>query len=269
MSELIEKLRTLCKHIPSKFTPSELEENYSSLGINISDTDALKAIVSDYQNYEDSEDEMDFFILVHAWRALYQVNPSEETFTFLLSCATNLDFSDNDWFNDDLVEIIASTSEKRLHLVDNFIANVKQECSGLHVIEGLFNVYKKQPELKAKCTEILVKHFQSYATNHHDVNGIILSGILDCGAGLEHIDLIRAAFAANTINETWAGDITAVEIGLGLRAPAPIAPARHRYMDNGIEPIKGRILPTISTKEREKRAAKKKQAQKSKKANRK
>jgi hypothetical protein len=269
MSVLLEKLQSINLIQPeSKVTEAR---NYQEIGITTADIKELKDIILDF---EEEEEEI-YHLYTHAWRALYQLAPSSDTLNFLLTCGISPKYIDNDWLGEDLVYIIQNMGEPAIKTVDDFCDITLTQPSRLFMVEGLWHIPKKYPELKEKVVAVLVKHFQNYENYDASANGFLLLGLLQNDAALANIDLIRAAFGAGKVDNFCAGDLKDVEIRLGLRPPRHIEPMlsdlkpRLSYMDNGIEPIKGRILPNISKKEREKRDAKKKLAKKSKKANRK
>jgi hypothetical protein len=271
MSALLEKLVATNLIAPERHITDA--RNYRELGIMPTDIEELKEVIL---NFEEDEEEEVSYLDVHAWRALYQLAPSTATLDFLLECSVTPKYEHHDWINEDLIYIIQEIGEPAIKLLDDFFSIDLSDLARLSAIEGLYLITEKHPELKEKVVEVLVKHLQNYKKHDEGINGFLISGLLKNEAALTNIDLIRAAFAAGKVDKFCNGDLEDIEVKLGLRPAKPkevykfdnLQP-RHSYMDNGIEPIKGRILPDISTKEREKRDAKKKLAKKAKKANRK
>jgi hypothetical protein len=271
MSNLIEKLLPISGELPPSFRDEWL--NYSAIGITAADSAELQSILLKEANHNE-DDENICSLPIHTWRALYQLNPSKETMMFLLECSEKPIFDNNEWFVEDIIGIIEKKGANVIGLIDEFLSDKPLTDEHTSIINGLFAIPILHPELTTECGELCLKYFKNYEANTKDANAYLVSGMINCGIGLPNIDLIRAAFEAEQVDE-FHGDLEDIEIELGLRPPRPIEPMlsdlkpRLSYMDNGIEPIKGRILPNISKKEREKRDAKKKQAKKSKKANRK
>ncbi len=276
MSELIKKLTLL-----SKASNDDLEHfhkapilPYHEKGISIADTAELKTIINDIEIYGEDKDESKFFIPIHAWRALAQVNPSADTIEFLLEFVKNPYLKNIDWFNDDFVSIIEAIGEPAIQPIDDLIGKNGDNDSCVSAIEGLSRIPKTHSGLTNQCIAVVSKYFANYAAQDESVNGFLLIGLLELKAALPNIDLIRAAFEADKIDEFCAGDLEDVEIELGLRIERtnPREVWDSTFLDDDDEEkiqLPNRTAPALSKKEKEKRKAKNKEAKKARKKNRK
>jgi hypothetical protein len=281
MSALINKLAEL-----SKISNDDLEHfrkasilNYQNEGISIADTEELKIIINDVETYCGSDDEDVYFVPIHAWRALAQMNPSSDTVAFLLENKRNPYLDDMDWLTEDLINIIEAIGQDAIQPIDDFLSNNKENTDGLVAIEGLSKIPQTHSALTDQCVTVLSKHFANYATQNEDVNGFLLMGLLNLNAALPHIDLIRAAFEADKVDEFCAGDIEDVEINLGLRTERAtprrawdFGSPQFAEESDSIDEMRGlsnKTTPNLSKKEQEKRKAKNKQAKQARKKNRK
>jgi hypothetical protein len=84
-------------------------------------------------------------------------------------------------------------------------------------IAALKQVADHNPDTRDRCIGIFAELLTTHDGLNHWEKGCIVSALLDLKA-VEAIDAIRAAFAANAIDLSVAGDLEDVEIDLGLRA---------------------------------------------------
>tara|TARA_R110002096_G_scaffold261319_2_gene454988 strand:- start:2267 stop:3118 length:852 start_codon:yes stop_codon:yes gene_type:complete len=82
--------------------------------------------------------------------------------------------------------------------------------------EALVQVGKDHPAARQECLDVLERELALCEANEPEFNGFLISGLIDL-KGKEVIAMIKAAFAADTVDQSIAGDLEDVEIALGLR----------------------------------------------------
>jgi hypothetical protein len=196
MYEAIRKLSSLADIDTKEALDSSKWLDYTQLGITIDDSEALQALICDDEAYET-------YMPMHAWRALHQVNPSEETVLFLLSCFKKPHLEDNFFLCNDVLELFRNLRTIAIALMSDYISeNIHLADTGF-IIEALYVIGRKHPEYKQQCIDICSKNFKNYKQAHAEVNAGLFQGLVELNAYMPHLKLIRAATKANKINYNY------------------------------------------------------------------
>jgi hypothetical protein len=259
MSALLEKLRACSpKNMEDLFDiDSSNWVDYIAKGITSADADELKHIIG-------SNTEID--IPIHALRALHQVAPSAATAEFLMAILLNIvvrdieeSLEDEDeetrglveFFADNTLVMIRNIGEVAIAPMQAFLEQYANSPLGLYPTEALQFIGYKHPELKTECVSILVKKLLDYKTNDPETNAALIFSLMELDAAFPCLKTIRAAYKEKRVSTTTIGELSDVELALGLKSS-------NVYMGQALSP-----------KEKAKRTAKNKQVKKARKQNRK
>ena len=83
-------------------------------------------------------------------------------------------------------------------------------------VEGIGHVAEYHPDQRDPCVAVLTRFLARFADQEGTFNAWLVWGLMDLKA-VESIDSIRAAFNADKVDWSIAGDLEDVEIDLGLR----------------------------------------------------
>jgi hypothetical protein len=189
--------------------------NYPSLGFTREHVPELLRMGTDKYLMVEAEIP-EFWAPYHAWRALAQLL-AENVIDKLVQ---NLDFmeaADTDWFDHVLIQIFVEVGPVSIPSLAFYLIDTNHETGACIACgETLGKIGKRYPEAREQAIGALVSTLELFDQNDGNLNGFILSDLLDLHA-VETLPVIRRAFTANAIDITIAGDLEDAEIELGLR----------------------------------------------------
>ncbi|PSR16218.1 PBS lyase [filamentous cyanobacterium CCP3] len=172
-------------------------------------------------------DSLDVWAPVHAWRTLGQLK-AEEAIEPLLSVFHLME--DSNWFMEDMPQVFALIGPASIPKVVDFLANSENAFYCRWTAASiLVKVGQTYPAVKAECVAGLEQQLERFAKNSRDLNGVLVSSLMDLEAQ-ESAPLIERAFAAKWVDLSIAGDWIDVQYGLGLLSRAEVY-ERRRHVD--------------------------------------
>jgi hypothetical protein len=227
----------------------------------------LIRMATDPELNQGAPDTKEVWAPLHAWRTLGQLR-AEAAVQPLLDHLHRTEDEFDDAAGDEIPQVFGKVGPPAIPLLAAFLAD---ETRGRYArgsaAGGLVHVTWNFPEARAECVRVLADQMAKARREDRDFNGWLLADLLDLEA-VEAAPAIEAAFAADAVEESIAGDWEHVQYELGLRDTPP---EPKRYVDPGwiipLPPL-APVGPT-SREAKAKKKAKRKQADKSRKRNRK
>jgi hypothetical protein len=174
-------------------------------------------------NWADSES-LEVWAPVHAWRALGQLK-AEAAIEPLLSIFNVME--ESDWFREDMPEVFACIGPAVLPPVQAFLSNSENAFySRWTAASVLVELGKVHPEARTDCVAALEVQLQQFSKNSRELNGVLISSLLDLDA-TEAAPAIERAYAAKWVDTFICGDWIDVQYSLGLLSRAQVYERRH------------------------------------------
>jgi hypothetical protein len=244
-------------------------EDYASLGFDQEHIPDLIRMATNPILIVEAE-EPEFWGPIHAWRALAQMG-AKQAIDPLIRNFNLIEAADSDWLTDDLPRALVKLGPDCIPALAMYLIDIRHNDEGRSsAAESLKLIAEEYPDFQEQVKGTLVSALELFAQNDEELNGFLLSDLLDLNA-MEAMPVIRRAFAANAIDITIAGDLEDVEIELGLReerdTPSRIKEEidrRFPYLRDLEEMAQQEAQKNLAKKEK----AKKKQQKKSRKRNR-
>lgn len=196
--------------------------DYRSLGLGMDDIPMLAEIAAQKSYDDESLDEEEGYASIHAWRALGQLGDVSAIPPLLTLVDAK---SDCDWLFEDLPRVLSSFGEAALAAIARKLQEPNLDCyGGGAVAESLVLLAQQKPELREPCVDALAAPLQAFTHNEPMLNAMLIHLLVELKA-VERAPLMEAAFAADAVDWSYAGDWEAVQVALGLlearRTPKP------------------------------------------------
>jgi hypothetical protein len=250
---------------------------YAGYGITTDHIPDLIRLATDMELNEGDPESAEVWGPLHAWRALGQLG-AEAAIEHLIPLLHELE--GDDYVVQDFPMVFALIGKAAISPLATYLAD---DSHGLFprmvATEAIETVGGMNPGLELLCVAVLDNQLQQYEQNDPVLNGAIIGSIVALG-GEEAIETINRAFVARRVDETIAGDWQYVRKMLGVGSPQDDEKTIHFNDPAEIEALFPLLppLPTdfdeprLSRSERAQHAkmkAKRKQAKKARKKNRK
>jgi hypothetical protein len=197
--------------------------DYPALGIMRENVPELIRLVQDDElrllarpdSLPEGEDVPEWYAQVHAWRALAQLR-GEEAIPALLGILHQINDDDDDWLASDAEEVFALLG---MPAVEPLVAYFADEGNPMYArsaaASALAEIGRLHPQARERCIQVIAGVLENYESNDEGLNGFLIGDLVKLNA-VEQIDLIRRAFAAESVDESIYGDVEDVQIQLGL-----------------------------------------------------
>lgn len=198
----------------------EFKKNWldpEELGIGPEHVDELINLALDEKLYGASSDSREVWVPVHAWRALAQLHAASaaEPLTRLLR---RIEENDDDWVSEELPRVFGTIGPPAIPVLSDYLRakdhSVYARVAALH---GLQCIGTEHPEARDEVVAILSNQLAVFRDNDPDLNGFLISRLLDLRA-VEAAPLIEQAFDANCVDLFIMGDWEDAQIELGLKS---------------------------------------------------
>ena len=200
---------------PHESTPEQWPDYPARFGFGQEHVPELIRMACDLELHDSHIDDAPAWAPTHAWRALAQLR-AEEAIEPLLTLQNTL--RDHDTVREDVPLVLSMIGPAAIPPLVAFIGNQLKDPNGLAPsgIEALKEIAIRHPRYRDECVGILTGLLEQHAETNPTDNGFTISALIDLKA-LESVDAMRAAFDADSVDISIAGDKEDVEIALGLR----------------------------------------------------
>lgn len=168
---------------------------------------------------------------VHAWRALGQLG-AQTAVGPLLDCLAERDEEDDDWYLDEIPQVMALIGPEAIAPVAEYLADQDNpEFPRVCTASCLSAIPRQHPEFRERCVEALRRQLAEADRNGETVNAFVVSALVDLKAA-EAGPEIKRAYVRNLVDPTICGDWTKVRNDLGIsweqtqEDPSPLVSAR-------------------------------------------
>lgn len=187
--------------------------DYLQQGFTDADVAELISVMRDEELWESSDEEVDSWAPLHAWRILGQLKARQSIGPMI----EMLNQDPDDYQMSELPWALGLIGRPAIAPLED---NINNETLGIFSrtssIEALEMIYQEDHSIREEIKMIYLRLLESSNPQDRFLNGCIISGLLTLQA-TETIDVIREAFAADAIDIGMCGDLEDVEIELGLR----------------------------------------------------
>lgn len=196
--------------------------DYRGLGITEEHVGALAEVLEDerlqWEAWRKGDDPARFWAPAHAWRALGQLgvaaSPAVEPLIRLL-----LRSLDSDWVSEEIPRVLGLIGPSALPAVRAALptaAAVKDEPMGSARLGSvLVHMVRAHPEVREEAVTMVMDQLRAWPDQNEAVNGFLISDLIDLQA-VEAAPLMQAAFEADAVDESIAGDWEDVQVEMGL-----------------------------------------------------
>lgn len=195
--------------------------DYPALGLGPEQVPELIRLAADsVLNWSDSESR-EVWAPLHAWRALGQLQAAE-AIEPLIGLFDELE--DPDWFNEDMPEVFGQIGPVAIPALAAFLAEPAHELfARITASTSIEAIGKRHPEARAEAIAVLTRQLDHRQRNDPTLNGFLVSALIGLAA-TEAAPAIERAFAADSVDETIAGDWEDVQVSLRIKEPDPRKP---------------------------------------------
>jgi len=207
--------------------------DYATLGIGPEHIPELIRMATDMALHRLQSARVEVWAPVHAWRALGQLR-AQAAIEPLVDLLRLVDEQQDHWAGEGLPNVLAEIGTRAISAVSAFLADESRGLWGrVAASVSLSKIAQRHPEAREACVAALTAQLERYAENDRDLNGFLISGLLDL-QGVESASVMERAFATDSVELSVQGDWEEVQLELGL-------------LDERItpRPPKGWLLPVI------------------------
>jgi hypothetical protein len=198
---------------------------YAALGIAQEHVPALIRMATDPNLHQAFSESDEVWAPLHAWRALGQLR-APAAIEPLVGLLRLVDEEQDDWVGEDLPEVLSEFGAPAISALAAFLEDTSRGLWGrIAASAGLAKIAERHPKARDACVVVLTNQLKRFARNGQDLNGSLVSDLVDLGA-VESVMTIERAFAANAVDLSVLGDWEDVQIELGL-LDKRITPRRH------------------------------------------
>ena len=186
MITLSQKLGPLYAKLSGLLMPENLrgwspyKEQYNHLNINKDDIPELLQLATNLDLFE-SELEEEYWVPVHAWRILYELNAKNTVNDLLLLFDK---YHDSDFASEELYQIVVLLSEGSCleELAEHILNRSKHPGSRTIALTAIELIAKKYNSYKNQCINILADCLDNSNENLQDFNGFLVASLVSLDA---------------------------------------------------------------------------------------
>lgn len=189
--------------------------DYSEYGIGAEHIPDLIRMATDPElNWADS-DSLEVWAPIYAWRALGQLR-AEEAIEPLLTLFHELE--DSDWVGEELPRVYGMIGAAAIPALTAYLADISRDLfPRAHAAHGLAEIAQSHAEAREACIAALTQQLEAYQKNNRELNGFLVSYLIDLEA-TETAPLMKRAYAARRVDKMVCGDWEDVQVALGLKS---------------------------------------------------
>jgi hypothetical protein len=209
--------------------------DYRSLGLTDADIPELIRMALDEQLIQ-SDDDGEAYAAIHAWRALGQFKAVAAVEPLLIHFTYAEDFDKWwDWATEELPTVYGMIGAPAIPALSTYlVANQKSKYAASYAAESLREIGMANSEVKEECVGIIQRALENFADNDEGLNAFLIGDLIKLEA-VEAAPLMQRAFEADAVDESVYGDWEEVQVDLGLKAqrdPKPTNPFMSRILAN-------------------------------------
>ena len=162
-------------------------------------------------------DSREVWVPVHAWRALAQLHAASAAGP-LTKLLRRIEEDDDDWVSEELPGVFGMIGTPAIPVLSEYLrANDHSVYARVAAAHGLQCIGTEHPEARDEVVAVLSGQLAAYKENDPDLNGFLISRLLDLHA-VEAALLMKQAFDADCVELFIMGDWEDAQIELGLKS---------------------------------------------------
>ena len=182
------------------------------LVLNFSEADTAELITLILSGHLSNND-ADFFVAVHAWRVLGQLQAIEAIEPLMSLFAID---DHNDWFLSDMPIVMGYFGIPALESLKACLFDNKQaELARSLAAECIENIINKNPDSRLVCIELFNTFLEQASVEDSGVVAMVISLLAELKA-IDSIDIVREAYQRNIVDTSFVGNFETAEIAFGL-----------------------------------------------------
>jgi hypothetical protein len=209
----LDKLLTYgdCNKLPREW-PNYIEE----VGLTAEHIPDLIRMATDRTLGYVEMDDPTLWVSTHALRALGQLQ-AEAAVEPLIHLFSQL-YDDDDWPRETIYTTLGMVGAPAITPLAAYLADPSHGTWNRICATSCFReIFKHHPETREACLAVLTQQLEQFNRNPSELNGFIVSALLDIEA-VEAAPLMEKAFAARKVDIAVAGDWHDVQVELGLKS---------------------------------------------------
>jgi Protein of unknown function (DUF1186) len=225
-------------------------------------------------NWADA-DSLEVWAPIHAWRTLGQLRAHAAIEPLLALLHMFEEDNGSDWVSEDLPEVYGMIGAAAIPALTGYLRDESHpEYPRATASNSLVRIAQEHPDFRAECIAAITATLEYFENNDEGLNAFLISDLVDLKA-VEALPVIERAFAADAVDLMVQGDWEDVQIEMGVKDhrdterkplfPQFFPPLRMSDMPDEVRPPENLYSQPKKTEKK----AKRKQAAKSRKINRK
>ena len=252
--------------------------DYRQLGLGPEHVPDLIRMATDDDLLRADSESVEVWAPIHAWRALGQLR-AEAAVEPLLTLFDTLDAGE--WILEEMPEVYARIGPAAIPALTAYLADTSHLLFSRVAASGcLQHVGAAHPEARAECVAAITRQLERFAENDPALNGDLVASLLELKA-VESASVMERAFAATRVDLSVTGDWEDAQVEFGLKpmrdTPRPnylleLMPQLAAMSRPAVSVVDGPETARLQRLDRQavkKAKAKRKQADKARKKNRK
>jgi hypothetical protein len=154
---------------------------------------------------------------VHAWRAIGQLQATDA----IVPLIQLFQLEDNDLVNEELPKVYGMIGHEAISPLAKYLASEKQLLARVTAINSLEEIANQHTDARDSIIAVLTHSLQSCSQNKSELNGFIISTLVNLKA-TEAAPVIKYAFNANQVAEDIVGNWDEVRESLGITSDEDI-----------------------------------------------
>ena len=151
---------------------------------------------------------------LHAWRALGQFRAEAAIEPLMVL----FEQEEDDWISDELPRVYGMIGPAAIPALVDYLADSSHGMFPRgRVGDSLVEIARTHPDARVECVAAITRQLERFAENDPELNGFLVSSLLDLEA-VEAAPTMERAFAAGCVVEGIPGDWEDAQIALGLKA---------------------------------------------------
>ena len=196
--------------------PRQMQDrpDYLAMGFGADQIPELIRMATDEKLNNAPSDSSEVWAPLHAWRTLGQLC-AEAAIEPLLGLFARADQQQDDWVSEDLPEALGEIGPKALPALSAYLADPAHGPeSRLAAAQSIVTVGQRHRASRDRCVHALSHQLEQFKRNSRNLNGMLISLLVDCGAA-EAAPVIKRAFATGRVDTPVVGDWEDVQMMLG------------------------------------------------------
>ena len=190
--------------------------NYSELGLTSAHIPMLIEIVRNSKEFwGDDVDDGEYYVPLHAWRALGQMQ-AQEAIPVLIDTLAWIDEIDSDLIQEEMPDVFGRMGIAAAPMLSAYLSETGNELWGrLVAAEGIAIIAGRIPTFRDEAVQVLTRALDRFEQEDPVFNGFIINFLSKLNA-TEAAPLIEAAYRSGRVDDSIPGDWEDFQVNTGM-----------------------------------------------------